>query len=50
GIPLREDKDKAWQDFAGWRVNYDASLIALQEFTNAPDSPWISPQTGEALG
>jgi hypothetical protein len=24
---LKADRDKAWQDFAGWRVNYDAVLL-----------------------
>ena len=23
GIPVRADRDAAWRDFAGWRVNYD---------------------------
>ena len=29
GLPLVEDRDKAWNDFCGWRVNYDASLYGL---------------------
>jgi hypothetical protein len=28
GVPLRADRDQAWRDFAGWRVNYDAALVA----------------------
>lgn len=40
GIPLREDADQAWRDFAGWRVNYDASLAALARLFEAPASPW----------
>ena len=27
GVPLKADRDKAWRDFAGWRVNYDAVLV-----------------------
>jgi hypothetical protein len=23
GVPLKADRDHAWVDFAGWRVNYD---------------------------
>lgn len=26
GAPMRADADRAWLDFAGWRVNYDAVL------------------------
>ncbi len=28
GIPIRADRDQAWRDFAGWRVNYDQALLA----------------------
>lgn len=38
GVPLRDDRDQAWADFAGWRVNYD-SLAGL---TMAPYAPWSS--------
>jgi hypothetical protein len=27
GLPVRADRDQAWRDFAGWRVNYDTVLI-----------------------
>ena len=27
GLPVRPDRDQAWRDFRGWRVNYDAVLI-----------------------
>jgi hypothetical protein len=40
GLPLRADRDQAWQDFAGWRVNYDAVLLALCRMTMAPPAPW----------
>ena len=26
GVPLRPDREQAWRDFAGWRVNYDTVL------------------------
>jgi hypothetical protein len=42
GVPLRADRDGAWQDFAGWRVNYDAVLLALASITTAPPTPWSS--------
>ncbi len=40
GVPLKIDRDQAWRDFAGWRVNYDRVLIALANLTLAPASPW----------
>ena len=42
GVPLKPDKDQAWRDFAGWRVNYDAVLLALARLTLAPSAPWSS--------
>lgn len=36
GVPLVPDRDEAWADWAGWRVNYDLSVIALSELTSAP--------------
>lgn len=40
GAPLREDRDAAWLDFAGWRVNYDSVLLALAGLTVAPPAVW----------
>jgi hypothetical protein len=42
GVPLRDDRDQAWRDFVGWRVNYDRVLIALAGLTMAPYAPWSS--------
>ena len=42
GVPLKPDKDKAWRDFVGWRVNYDTVLLALARLTLAPSAPWSS--------
>src|SRR5581483_5648747 len=42
GVPLKEDRDQAWRDFAGWRVNYDSVLIRLASLTMAPEAPWSS--------
>jgi hypothetical protein len=36
GVPIKPDRDEAWLDFAGWRVNYDAVLLALAALTIAP--------------
>ncbi|HET7488522.1 MAG TPA: hypothetical protein VFJ85_11380 [Acidimicrobiales bacterium] len=42
GVPLVEDQDQAWRDFAGWRVTYDAPLTGLAALTMAPEAPWSS--------
>jgi hypothetical protein len=42
GVPLKPDRDQAWRDFAGWRVNYDRVLLALATLTSAPYAPWSS--------
>lgn len=42
GVPLKADRDQAWRDFAGWRVNYDTVLVALAGLTMAPMAPWSS--------
>ena len=42
GIPLKVDRDQAWRDFSGWRVNYDRVLVALAGLTMAPYAPWSS--------
>lgn len=42
GVPLRVDRDQAWRDFAGWRVNYDTVLLALADLIMVPYAPWSS--------
>ena len=42
GVPLKVDRDQAWLDFSGWRVNYDTVLVALAGLTMAPYAPWSS--------
>jgi hypothetical protein len=42
GVPIRPDRDAAWRDFAGWRVNYDTVVLALAQMVVAPLSPWVS--------
>jgi len=45
GVPLKEDRQKAYQDFAGWRVNYDYLIPELVELTMAPSAPWTGKRT-----
>jgi hypothetical protein len=42
GVPLKADREQAWRDFAGWRVNYDVPLLALARLTEAPQAEWSS--------
>jgi hypothetical protein len=42
GLPVKPDRDQAWRDFAGWRVNYDDPLLALAQLVSAPYAPWSS--------
>ena len=45
-VPLVADRDQAWRDFAGWRVNYDTVLLSLAQITMAPYAPWTSDRSG----
>ena len=42
GLPVKPDREQAWRDFAGWRVNYDRALILLCGLVMAPHAPWSS--------
>lgn len=42
GIPVVADRDEAWRNFRGWRVNYDRVLLGLARLTSAPYAPWSS--------
>jgi hypothetical protein len=42
GVPLKADREQAWRDFVGWRVNYDTVLLALAELMVAPPARWSS--------
>ncbi len=42
GLPLKADRDQAWRDFRGWRVNYDRVLLAVAALTMAPYAQWVS--------
>ena len=42
GLPIKADREQAWKDFAGWRVNYDRVLLVLCSLVMAPQAPWSS--------
>ena len=45
GLTLKADRDLAWQNYAGWRVNYAELLAILSNLTMAPEVPWLSEYT-----
>ncbi len=40
GVALKQDREAAWQAFAGWRVNYDTVLLELARLIMAPPAQW----------
>ncbi|HUR76789.1 MAG TPA: hypothetical protein VMZ22_02500 [Acidimicrobiales bacterium] len=46
GVPVRADRDQAWRDFAGWRVNYDKVLLDLCSLVWAPPAMWSGDRSG----
>jgi len=49
GLPVRTDRDQAWEDFRGWRVNYDTVLLSLASMTMAPYANWISDRSSPVI-
>ncbi len=49
GLPLKPDREQAWLNFAGWRVNYDRSLILLCGLVMAPKADWSSDRAPEFI-
>lgn len=42
GLPMKADRELAWRNYAGWRVNYDRVLLALAALTMVPYASWVS--------
>jgi hypothetical protein len=42
GVPVRSDREQAWRDYRGWRVNYDVPVTSLASLTMASYAPWVS--------
>jgi hypothetical protein len=49
GVPLVADRDQAWRDFNGWRVNYDGVLRRFERLTVAPTPWWERPMRSALL-
>ncbi|MCB0994218.1 MAG: hypothetical protein KDB21_03940 [Acidimicrobiales bacterium] len=46
GLPMKPDREQAWKDYAGWRVNYDAVLLGICRLVQPPWTPWSSDRAG----
>jgi hypothetical protein len=42
GLPIKPDREQAWLDFSGWRVNYDDCLKGISQLVMAPELVWIT--------
>ncbi len=42
GLTLKADRDAAWRDWSGWRVNYEPALLGIAGLVAAPYAPWSS--------
>jgi hypothetical protein len=49
GMPLKPDRDGAWEAWKGWRVNYDVVLLNLARLVEAPLTPWVSDRSPLSL-
>ena len=49
GLALKSDREQAWRDFQGWRVNYDAALVAISKMIVAPEGRWSSDRPGPRM-
>ncbi|MDA2979096.1 MAG: hypothetical protein O3B42_04960 [Actinomycetota bacterium] len=48
GVDIVHDRDQAWRDFAGWRVNYDTVLLELAQVLRVPYAAWTSDRSAVA--
>jgi hypothetical protein len=46
-FPVERPVEDAWEDFLGWRVNYEAAAYALALATDAPPALWSGPRRHE---
>jgi hypothetical protein len=49
GVPIKENREQAWTDFAGWRVNYDRVLLVLCTLVMPPITPWSSDRAAKFM-
>jgi hypothetical protein len=50
GVPLLADRDAAWRDFVGWRVNYDAMVERFYVLFTCPRTDWHAAAVDPLVG
>jgi len=45
GLTIDVDRARAWDDFAGWRVNYDQALLGLKDLVGDVPTHWTPEET-----
>jgi hypothetical protein len=50
GVPLLADREGAWRDFVGWRINYDAIIEAFYNLFTCPRTNWRDATSQPLLG
>lgn len=45
-FPVEREPEQAWQDFVGWRVNYEAAAYAVAAAVDAVPALWSGPRRG----
>jgi len=50
GMHMHAEKEQAWRDFSGWRVNYETDLLGLAEVLRVPYAPWTSDRSALVRG
>jgi hypothetical protein len=43
-FPLERSNEEAWDDFVGWRVNYEVAAYAIARAIDAPPALWSGPR------
>ena len=43
-FPIERDPEEAWQEFSGWRVNYEKAAYELARAVSAVRAPWSGPR------
>ncbi|MEM7142753.1 MAG: hypothetical protein AAF548_17150 [Actinomycetota bacterium] len=49
GMPVVDDLDRAWADFAALRACYDVPLRSIATFVDAPEVPWATDRPIEVV-
>ncbi len=50
GLPVVADREQAWRDYVGWRVNYDGALVGLCALLRPPPGVWSSDRLDRLAG